>query len=150
MSFRMSNTVAYSLLAPLLFVLHIIWEFGIGYWLFGLAGGIRPSPTPGGWTELGGIDWAWGTILYIPGCDILTRTNIGGCIWDGGEWGPPLLIIASIVSAIVLAQVIQAFANEDHRKFGRGYWRAFILFVGWVFVPLPVEWVSAYQITVLC
>ncbi len=150
LSTRITNTVTYAVLVPLLFAVHVIWEAGVGYWLFGLAGGIRPSPNPGGWTELGGIDRAWGSILYAPGCAILTKANIGGCIWRGGEWGLPLIALASFITAIATAQFMQAWLNKQPHRLGTLHWRGVIMFLGWMFVPLPVEWVWAYQFIVLC
>lgn len=147
---KISGTICYSVFVPLLFIGHVLWNLFVGYWLFDLAGGIRPSFTPGGWTALGGIDRAWGTPLYIPGCHILTESNIGGCIWRGGEWGLPLLLMASLITAIATAQFMQALINKSERKLGVWYWRGVVMFLGWAFIPMPVKWTFAYQITVLC
>ena len=80
----------------------------------------------------------------------MTKSNIGPCIWRGGEWGLPLIAVASLLTAVVTAQFIQAWVNKDPSKLGRWYWRGVIMFLGWMFVPLPVKWVWAYQFIVLC
>lgn len=58
--------VSMILMVFVLFFAHIFYNHSVAYWLFSLSGGIHELP--GGWTEFGGIDYAWTTPLYIPGC----------------------------------------------------------------------------------
>jgi len=62
---KISNSLRNIVFIPVLFIEHIFYELVVGHWLFGLAGGIREYPN-GRWTELGGIDWAFETPLYVP------------------------------------------------------------------------------------
>lgn len=137
------------LIIPVLFVAHIFYQIGVGYWLFELAGGVRESPN-GGWTRLGGIDWAFGIPLSIPSNYLSTITNIGPCTWESGGWSLILMFGAWLLTAIATGQLIQKMVNREPRKFGKFYWRLLVVILGWVFVPVPVEMTMAYGFTVLC
>lgn len=147
--YKMTNLIRNVVLIPLLFVGHIFYELGVGYWLFGIAGGIREYPN-GRWTELGGIDWAFETPFYVPGSYLMAKSNIGPCMWNGEPWSLLLLIAATTLTAIVTGQLIQKVINKDINKFGKYYWRLIAVLLGWVFIPVPVEMTMAYEFTVLC
>ena len=145
----MTNQIRNVFLIPLLFIGHIFYDYGVGYWLFGLAGGIRHYPN-GRWTELGGIDWAFETPLYVPGSYLMAKHNIAPCTWTGGQWDLLLIIFATTITAIATGQLIQKIINKDKDKFGKFYWRLIIIILGWVFIPVPVNMTMAYEWTVLC
>ena len=148
---KISNFIRNLFLIPFLFAGHVIYELGVGYWLFGLAGGITYHPEePIFKTHLGGIEWAFETLMYAPGSYLLAKSNIGPCMWDGESLSLPLLIIATALTAIATAQAIQKTINKDKNKFGKFYWRLIVMILGWVFIPLPVEMTLTYEFTVLC
>jgi len=134
---------------PLLFIGHLAYELFVGHLLFKLAGGIREYPD-GRWTELGGISWAFETPLYVPGSYLMAKSNIGPCMWDGGPWDLFLILAATTITAIFTGQLIFKTVNKDSDKFGKYYWRLFIVLLGWVFIPVPVEMTLTYEFTVLC
>jgi hypothetical protein len=144
-----SNLTRNIVLTPLLFVGHLFYELGIGHWLFGIAGGIREYPS-GKWSELGGIDWAFETPLYMPGSYLLAKSNIGPCIWEGGYWGLLLLIVATTLTAILTGQLIQKAINRERNIVGKYYWRLIVVLLGWIFIPVPIELTLNYEFTVLC
>ncbi len=146
---KISNQIKNIVLTPLLFIGHIFYDLGTGHWLFGLAGGIREYPN-GRWTELGGIDWAFETPLYVSGSYLMAKSNIGPCMWEGGQWGLLLIIAATTLTAIVTGQLIQKAINKDSNKFGKYFWRLIVVLLGWVFIPVPVEMTMTYEFTVLC
>jgi hypothetical protein len=146
---KISNQIRNLVLTPLLFIGHIFYDLGVGHWLFRLAGGIREYPN-GRWTELGGIDWAFETPLYVPGSYLMAKHNIGPCMWDGGQWDLLLIIASTTLTAIATGQLIQKIINKDNNKFGKYYWRLIVVIFGWVFIPVPVEMTMAYEFTVLC
>ena len=146
---KISNQTRKLVLTPLLFIGHIFYDLGLGHWLFGLAGGIKESPN-GSWTELGGIDWAFETPLYVPGSYLMAKSNIGPCMWDGGSLGLLFILAATTITAIVTGQLIQKTINKDENKFGKYCWRVILVLLGWVFIPVPVEMTMAYEFTVLC
>ncbi len=145
---KISNLFRNLVLIPILFVGHIVYDLGIGYWLFKLAGGVRVNPD--GWTALGGIDWAFETPLYVPGSYIMAKSNIGPCMWEGGTWALPLIVCASLVVAVVTGQLLQKIVNREKNKFGKMYWRLIVILLGWLFIPVPVEMTLTYEFTVLC
>lgn len=147
--YNLNNQMRNLIVIPLLFIGHIFYDLGVGHLLFGLAGGIREYPN-GRWTELGGIDWAFETPLYVPGSYIMAKSNIGPCMWDGGQWGLLLIIAATILTAIVTGQLIQKIINKDRNKFGKYYWQLIFVLLGWIFIPVPVDMTMAYEFTVLC
>ena len=146
---KISNLVRNYILIPILFIGHIFYDLGLGNWLFQLVGGIRVSPN-GGWTELGGIDWAFETPLYVPGSYLMAKSNIGPCMWKGGGWGLLLILFASLIIAIITGQLIQKIINKEENKLGRMYWRFIIFILGWLFIPVPIEMTMTYEFTVLC
>ncbi len=145
----MTNQIRDSVLNPLLFIGHIFYELGVGYWLFGLAGGIRNYPN-GRWTELGGINWAFETPLYVPGSYLMAKSNIGPCMWKGNFWDLALLLAATTLTAIATGQLIQKIINKDKEKFGKYNWRLIVVLLGLFFIPVPVEMTMTYEFTVLC
>jgi hypothetical protein len=77
---KISNLTRDIFLIPFLFIGHIFYDLGIGYWLFGLAGGITYHPEePVFKTHLGSINWAFETPLYIPGSYLMAKSNVGPC-----------------------------------------------------------------------
>lgn len=146
---KMTSTFRNIVIIPFLFIGHLAYELFVGHLLFKLAGGIREYPD-GRWTELGGISWAFETPLYAPGSYLMAKSNIGPCMWDGSPWGLLLIIIATTLTAIVTGQLIFKAVNKDNDKFGKYYWRLFIVLLGWVFIPVPVEMTLTYEFTVLC
>lgn len=147
--YKIDNLMRNVIIIPLLFIGHIFYELVVGHWLFRLAGGIREYPD-GRWTELGGINWAFETPLYVPGSYLMAKSNIGPCMWNGGTWDLLLLITATTLTAIVTGQLIQKIINKESDKYGRYYWRLVVVLLGWVFIPVPVEMTMAYEFTVLC
>jgi hypothetical protein len=136
-------------LAPVIFIVHFIYQCCAGEYLFELAGGIKRY-TDGRWTEYGGIDWAWETPLYTPSCYWMAKNAIPGCVWTGGPWDLLSFLGVTVLIAIATAQVIQKVVNSESNIFGNYYWRLIVILLGWVFVPVPVEMALAYQFTVLC
>lgn len=148
---KISNFVRNAFLIPFIFVGHFFYEVGIGYWLFGLAGGITYHPEePVFKTHLGSINWAFETPLYIPGSYLMAKHNVAPCTWTGGQWDILLLLIATTLTAIATGQLIQKIINKDKNKFGEFYWRLIIIILDWVFIPVPVKMTMAYEWTVLC
>jgi len=147
--YSLSNKIRNFVIIPLLFIGHLFYELIVGHWLFKLAGGIREY-SDGRWTELGGIDWAFETALYIPGSYLMAKHNIGRCMWEGGQWDLLLILIATTLTAIATGQLIQKIVNRDKNKFGRFYWRLIIVLLGWVFILVPVKMTMTYEFTVLC
>ena len=146
---KISNLTRNSIFIPILIIGHIFYDLGIGHFLFKLAGGIRDYPD-GRWTELGGIDWAFETPLYVPGSYLMAKSNIGPCMWEGGGWGLLLILCASVITAIATGQLIQKIINKEKNRFGKMYWRLIVVVLGWLFVPVPVEMTMTYEFTVLC
>jgi hypothetical protein len=147
--YNLSNQTRNFVIVPLLFIGHLFYELIAGHFLFRLAGGIRDYPD-GRWTELGGIDWAFETPLYIPGSYLMAKHNVGPCMWEGGQWDLLLILLATTLTAIATGQLIQKIVNKGKNKFGRFYWRLIVILLGWVFIPVPVEMTMTYEFTVLC
>ncbi len=122
----------------------------VGHYLFRIAGGITFHPEePVFTTHFGGINWAFETPLYVPGSYLMSQSNVGPCMWEGTKFHL-FLFLATTLTALATAQVIQKIANKEQNKFGKFYWRFAIILAGWVFIPVPVEMTMAYQFTVLC
>ncbi len=129
-------------------MLHIFYDLGIGYLLFDLVGGV--STNSAGWTKFGGISWAFETPIYIPGSYLWAQSNIGPCMWEPSIIKLFLPIFASLLFAITSAQFIQKLINKELNVLGRFYWRMIVMFLGLIFVPVPIEMSMVYEFTVLC
>lgn len=146
---KITNQIRNVFIIPLLLIGHIFYDLGIGYWLFGLAGGVTYHPEePVFKTYLGGISWAFETPLYAPGSYLQAIHNVAPCTWTG-QW-ELLNLAASILIAIATGQLLQKIINKDNDKFGKFYWRLIIFILGSIFIPVPVEMTMAYEFTVLC
>lgn len=146
---KLPNEIRNFILYPVIFIGHIFYDFGVGHWLFKIAGGIKEYPD-GRWTQLGGIDWAFETPLYIPGSYTLSETNVATCAWEGGEWGLLLILIGSLITTISTGQIIQHILDKSVNKFGKYNWRLVAAILGWTFIPVPVTMTLTYSFTVLC
>jgi hypothetical protein len=137
-SLIVSNRARNILLIPVLAIGHVFYDLGVGNWLFGIAGGIREYPNRR-WTEFGGIDYAFETPLYVPGSYLMAANNVAPCAWKGGIWDLLLLVAATILTAIATGQLIQRIVNKDRNKLGKYNWRLIVIFLGWIFIPVPVD-----------
>ena len=136
------------ILFPVIFIGHIFYEFGVGYWLFKLAGEIKESQY-GDWIKIGGIDWAFETPIYITGSYYLSKANVGICAWEGEGWGVLFILIGSLLTALATSQIIQKKLDNKSNKFGKFKWRLIVALLGWIFIPLPERMTLIYTFT-LC
>ena len=137
------------LMVIILAFLHPFYNAFVGYFLFDLAGGIRKLPS--GAQEMGGINWAFNTLFYVPGSYFMTQNNIGPCMWKSG-WAYDVIffVIGSFLTAYPTTLIIIGYLTKEKDKFGTFYWRLIVAVMGWIFIPVPVEMTLVYQFTVLC
>ena len=152
----MSNTgmkkpMGMILLILVLFFAHVFYNYSVAYWLFQKSGGVHKEAD--GWTRFGGIEYAWTTPLYMPGCMILhlgeKLHGLRSAAQPYGIIGVLLLLCASVVSSWTMAYVIIAVVLRKKQLFGAYYYRLVLAVAGWVWVFVPVEWTWVYQWTVI-
>jgi hypothetical protein len=139
------------LLAVILTLPHILYSFAGGLFLYQQSDGIH---TQGKWTEYGGARYAWAIPLELPGSLLLAD---GDKIYrprnqnDGGQrvLGMLLVLAGSAVTSLALASVLVGiFARKDF-SFGRYKWKAVIIILGLIWIPVPEKVAWVYQYTVI-
>jgi len=136
---------------------HLLYNWYLGFRLFELRGGVQKMPN--GWTRFGGIDWAWTSPVYLPGCvvfevgDKLYRRNHPR--YDSpyppqlyGGIGMSLILAGSLVAGGAVASLILAALHRQRPVLGRWLWRVWlaVLCWGWVLVPVEVSWVYRWTV----
>ena len=139
------------LLILVLFFVHIFYNFEVAYWLFQKSGGV--SKEVDGWTSYGGIEYAWTTPLYVPGCMVFylgqRLHGLRSAAQPYGIIGMLSLLCASVVSAWALTFVMIAVTFRNRKLFGAFYYRILLALAGWAWILVPVEWTWVYQWTVV-
>jgi hypothetical protein len=172
---KLKRYVSLFLLAIILTVAHLLYNWYFGYRLFELRGGVQKMRSgraqldgidrstangsvavelgPNGWTSSGGIDRAWTCPIYLPGCAIF---KIGDRLHGPrpapqpyGQIGGFLILAGSLVAGWVVASLIVAVFGREKPVLGKYLWRLWLLLFawGWVLVPAELSWV--YQWTVI-
>ncbi len=145
------NLIGMILLVLVLFFIHILYNWAVAYWLFKLSGGVHELPS--GWKEIGGINYAWTTPLYVPGCLLFALGQklhgLRSAAQPYGIFGFLLLILASFVSSWSLASVVFAAISRNKQLLGRRYYRLILAIAGWVWIYLPIKLTWVYQWTVV-
>ena len=114
---------------------------------------------PNGWTNLGGIDKAWTSPIYLPGClvielgdklyrrdhpryDYLYPPQPYSCI------GMLLILAGSMVAGFVAAPIILAALHRQRQILGAYLWRLWLVIFSWGWVLVPFKASFVYQWTV--
>jgi len=144
---KIKRLIGITLLILLLFFAHVYYNYAVAYYLFEKSGGVHKEASR--WTRFGGIDYAWTTPLYIPGCMIFELGGKGQARQPYGAIGGCLLLGASVVSSWALAYVVLAAVLRKKHLLGAWYYRLMLAAAGWIWVFVPVQWTWAYQWTVV-
>ena len=139
------------ILTVFLFLGHLLYNWTVAYRLFEMSGGVSVSSS--GWTYYGGIDHAWTTPLYIPGCLIFDLDQklhgLHPVIQPYGVIGILLIFCASIVSSWAMASVLLAAVLRKKQLLGIYFYRLILAVAGWAWVYVPIEWTWVYQWTMI-
>jgi len=138
------------LLTLLLAVVHFLYNWQLGGYLFELRGGVQKMPN--GWTSFGGIDRAWTSPIYLPGCTVLQigdrlhgpRSAPQAYGWIGIE----LILAGSVIAGWVAASLIVTAFRREKPILGKYLWRLwlFLFAWGWVLVPVECSWVYRWTV----
>lgn len=131
-------------------VAHFLYSASLSLFLYRLVGGIRKN---GEWTEMGGAPFAWTIPLQLPGTALLrfTQHAHGNHVQDGFTFvGALLLFLAPpILFAYCTLAVLMDLLQLRRLCWGRWYWRAAVIVLALVWIPVPEEWAAVYQYTVV-
>lgn len=136
--------VSLILLTAVLTVGHFLYSFWLSVLLYHRSGGIQKLPT--GWTSYGGADHAWTIPLQIPGTLLLEASNHS---WPAlAPFGGLLLLVASVVTAYAVSEIIIDLCIRHRPSWGRFYWRAAAIMFGLAWIPIREDYALVYQYTV--
>jgi len=146
------RTVPWTLLLAVILILpHVIYSWAGGLYLYKQSGGIR---TAGTWTEYGGASYAWAIPIELPGSLVMAY---GDKVYgprnqkDGGLGcvGMLLVLAGSAVTSFALASVLVTLIAQKKFIFGRYNWKAIIIILGLIWIPVPEKIAWVYQYTVI-
>jgi len=139
------------LLTTGLTIVHFLYNGAVAGLLFAWCGGVQKQPN--GWTQFGGVDYAWTTPLYLPGCLVVhvgqQLHGLRSAAQPYGQIGGLLLLIGSILSGWALASVVLTAYLRNRKYLGWGWYRLWLAVAGWIWIYVPVEWTFVYQWTVV-
>ncbi|MBT8342147.1 MAG: hypothetical protein KJP07_19245 [Desulfatitalea sp.] len=137
--------------ATFLFFVHLIYNWALSYKFLEISGGITKLSS--GWTQFGGIDYAWTTPLYIPGCLVLNLLKIlqeNALITKiCSSVGLIIILGASLISSWSISYVFFSAALRDKKLLGKYNHRLLLAICGWIWVYVPIEWTWVYQWTIV-
>ena len=137
-------------LAVILIVLHYFYACFVGYYLYQQSGGIH---TDGKWTHYGGAPYAWTIPIQLPGGFIMAYedkvSNPHTHDRNGASLGFCLVLAGSVVTAYALASVLVTSMTRHAPIFGRYKWKAAVIVLGLIWIPVPETMAWVYQITVI-
>jgi hypothetical protein len=126
--------------------IHIVYASWTGLEIFRRLGGF--TDIGGGWTEIGGVDWSWTPLAWLPAgvlflfADMLHFDPLAGA-------GLYLAFCGSGGAAFSAVQAYRALTSSTTRRFGSYAWKLWLpllLWLGWV--PVPFEMTLTYWHTV--
>jgi len=140
-----------SVLTVLLTVGHSFYSWWCSMRLYEWSGGIRKLPS--GWTEFGGAAYAWTIPLELPGAAILRWCEFHGNSECAGtlpaQIGWVLMLLPSLVTAYLISNVLIALVMRGQISWGRWYWRAVLIALGLVWIPVREDFAPVFQYTVI-
>jgi hypothetical protein len=119
--------------------------------LYEWSGGIRKLPS--GWTEFGGASFAWAIPLELPGnailrlCQIYSRSDWNGTL--AAQIGLSLMFLPSLTIAYFIAMILVSFITRQPIPLGRYYWRAIVIALGLIWIPVREDFAPVFQYTVM-
>jgi hypothetical protein len=149
---RNTGCLLLGLLSVCFTIVHVVYNYAVAGLLFAWCGGVQKLPN--GWAQFGGVDYAWTTPLYLPGCLIFhvgqQLHGLHSAAQPYGLIGFLLLLVGSIISGWTLASVVLAAWFRNLGLLGRGRYRLWLAVAGWIWVYVPIGWTFVYQWTVVC
>jgi hypothetical protein len=127
------------ILTVVLIPLHYLYACEVGFWLYRLSEGINTSGT---WTRFGGAPHAWTIPMQLPGGLIAAYLS--------QRIGVFIMLASEIIPSYFIASVLVAIMARSASVFGSYWWKAIMISLGLIWIPVPetVSWI--YQVTVLC
>jgi hypothetical protein len=126
-------------------ILHLLYAWAGGLYLYKQSGGVN---TEGKWERFGGAPYAWTIPIQLPGTLILEAGS--GGLGDGGL-GPPglfTLLAGSVATSYAMASVLLALLRRKGLVLGRFGWKAALIVLGLIWIPVPEQFALVYQYTV--
>jgi len=145
------RTTGIVLLAAALTYGHWFYSWWVSMRLYQWSGGIRRLPD--GWTEFGGTAWAWAIPLELPGtailrlCQIHTNSDCNGTL--SAQVGLSLTLLPSFIVAYLIAVALIRLITGRSISWGRWYWRAVVVALGLVWIPVRADFAPVFQYTVM-
>jgi hypothetical protein len=130
---------------------HLFYSWWLSLRLYQWSGGIRKLPS--GWTEFGGASFAWSIPLELPGnailrlCQIYSRSDCNGTL--EAQIGMSLTLLPSLIIAYLIAVILVGFATKQPISLGRFYWRAVVIALGLIWIPVREDFAPVFQYTVM-
>lgn len=129
---------------------HLFYSWWCSMRFYEWTGGIRTLPS--GWIQFGGAFYAWAIPLQLPGavtlrlCQLQMHSDCNGNLL--AQLSMVLLLFASVVPAYLVASVLVAVVTRHKIFWGRFYWRAIIIVLGLLWVPVREDFAPVWQYTV--
>jgi hypothetical protein len=129
--------------APLLGTIHLFaYSWAVGLYLYQLMGGMARH---GGWTEYGGIRFAWAIPLQLPGTLLLSWDKLGP---SAGIVAIALVLAASVGVGYSAASLTADFIGGQRRPRQYLDWRLMVIVPGIIWIPVPETLAFVYYYTV--
>ena len=144
------TTLALVLTAPMAYG-HLLNSWWMSLRLYELSGGIRKLPS--GWTEFGGARFAWAIPLELPGnailrfCQLYSSSDCNGTM--AAKIGLSLTLLPSLIIAYLIAVILLSLVTKHPISLVRYYWRAILIALGLLWIPVREDFAPVFQYTVV-